>query len=84
MEVTRIFNPSDGLDLYCLHEVSSELLCKTVSEFRDGWNVHRLSTMNNRTPLQLFHSGLNKLKSDVGTYHPELDQVFSALISYIG
>lgn len=77
MEEAHILNPSDVIDVFCLHFVSFELVSKTVDSFRDGWNSHKVSgsKTSNKSPLQMFTNGLLELRAQ-GGYHAELNQVF--------
>lgn len=74
MESIGILNPSNDVDIFCLHTVASQLLSKIVAEFQQGWNRHPLSTEHNLSPIQLFWQGLLKLKAQGGN-HVEFSQV---------
>lgn len=82
MESCGILNPSLDLDIYCLHVTCFRILSLTVEEFRNGWNEHLLSTEKNKTPRQLFVSGLLALKND-GNYHEELCQVNDFYLPFV-
>ena len=70
MEAEGILDPLNEIDLYCLHYTFIPRINKSLESFREGWNNHSLSTENNRTPSQMFVSGLiphlqqNEVESD--------------------
>ncbi|XP_019862005.1 PREDICTED: uncharacterized protein LOC109590546 [Amphimedon queenslandica] len=51
-------NPTNDLDVFCLHWVYLPLINKTLEEFRESWNNHPISTEHNNTPNQLLCQGL--------------------------
>ncbi len=73
LESEGTLNPSDDVDIFCLHFVATKLLVDTVNGFVRGWNAHPISTESNFTPNQLFVIGLLRLKNS-GIYHEELVQ----------
>ncbi|KAJ8300390.1 hypothetical protein KUTeg_021909 [Tegillarca granosa] len=44
--------------LFAVHTVYLPLISKELESFRQGWNNHKLSTENNRTPHQLWLNGI--------------------------
>lgn len=59
MEDRGVLDPDDEVNLYCLHLVFLPRLNRMLTEFKDMWNNHPLRTEHNKTPLQLFSSGLH-------------------------
>ena len=47
LEAALILNPSEDVDIACLHHVVGHLLTTTVESFKNGWNEHRISTAEN-------------------------------------
>ena len=47
----------NDVDLYCLHEIFKPRINTYLLEFMSSWNNHPLSTEQNMTPLQLYHTG---------------------------
>lgn len=74
LEQERILDPSSDFDIMCLHLCVGYFLSTTVDAFLDGWNRHPVRTEGNKTPIQLFYSGLIELSKD-GLPHDELIQV---------
>ncbi len=70
-----LLNPSSDSDIFCLQHVAFPMLSKTVEEFRSGWNHHIVST-EGMTPMQLFWSGLLRLRSEGGHHLEFTNQVF--------
>ena len=52
-------DPLSELDLYCLHYVYLPRINQPLTEFKDSWNEHAISTEGNMTPHQLFFEGIN-------------------------
>ena len=76
LEAALILNPSEDVEIACLHHVVGHLLTTTVESFKNGWNEHPISTAENFTSRQLFTLGLLRLKA-AGKDNAELNQVMS-------
>ena len=50
-------DPLNEVDLFCLHYVFLPKINKTLQEFSECWNNHKLSSEHNLTPNQLFIRG---------------------------
>lgn len=55
MESMGLLNPENITDLFCFHYVFIPLINKRLLEFILAHNNHKLSTEQNKTPLQLFY-----------------------------
>ena len=79
MENQGTLDPGNDVDIYCLHLTCSRLLSKATEGWMETWNNHKISTEQNRTPVQLFAEGTRRLQmtwEDNGGDLPlELDQV---------
>ena len=78
MERLGHLDPSNNIDLFCLHYLATPLLRSAAERFVLAWNNHGIRTEGELTPLQLFSAGLENLKKhsrDSGEYMTELDQV---------
>ena len=64
LEGNGILNPNDDVDLFCLHYVFLPRINSQLETFRQAYSRHRLRTENNRSPLQLWVSGLLKGSND--------------------
>lgn len=75
LESDGFLDPLNEVDLYCLHFVFLPRIQRCVTEFRESWNHHTLSSEGNMTPYQLFYEGMNhivtnndySLESNVGS-----------------
>ena len=47
-------DPTNEVDLYCLHHVFLPRINKSLAEFQESWNNHALSSEGRMTPYQLF------------------------------
>lgn len=59
LEENHTLDPLNELDLYCLHYVYLPRINQSLTEFKDSWNEHAISTEGNMTPHQLFFEGIN-------------------------
>jgi hypothetical protein len=59
MEEAGILSPDSDVDLYALRLVFLPNIQFHIDQFRHGWCCHRLRTENNRTPVQLWLSGIH-------------------------
>lgn len=57
-EQENMLDPSDDLDITCLHFVFLPKINETLNSFLDMWNNHKLRTEKNKSPIQLFMQGL--------------------------
>ena len=67
LESEGILDPLNDVDMYCLHYVFLPRLNKCLSEFKESWNNHGLSSEANMTPAQLHFEGLHYLESSETT-----------------
>ncbi|KAK6492728.1 hypothetical protein HHUSO_G2116, partial [Huso huso] len=58
MEQNLLFDSNSELDIFCLHYVYMPRITAAANEFVTQWNSHRLSTVNNVSPLQKWHAGI--------------------------
>ena len=58
LEERGYLDPLNEVDLYVLHWIFMPHIKKCISEFKNSWNHHALSSEGNMTPLQLFFEGL--------------------------
>ncbi|CAH0560413.1 unnamed protein product [Brassicogethes aeneus] len=54
MEDENILDENDEIDLFCLCYIYLPQIKKSLCEFKQQCNYHRLSTMNSRSPLHLW------------------------------
>ncbi len=60
LESIEMLDPSDNVSLFCLHYVFIPRINQSLKEWREVWICHPLSSVNGKTPLQLFYTGLLK------------------------
>lgn len=63
LEERGSLNPVNELHLFALHHVFLERINKSLTSFKDGWNMHSLRTESNHSPLQLFNAGVLRLQN---------------------
>lgn len=69
MEDSGILSAHNEEDLYALHFVFMPRLQKALAEFQRLWNFHGLSSMNSRSPLALWHTGMVNASRESSTVH---------------
>ncbi|EFX78222.1 hypothetical protein DAPPUDRAFT_320754 [Daphnia pulex] len=62
MELNGILQSESDIDLFCLHFVGMNLFQRTLQGYVASWNNHPMRTKGNKTPIQLYISGLASLK----------------------
>ena len=62
MEHINLLDPANELHLYALHYVYIPRIYSALSQFRAGWNNHRIRTEHNLSPEQLFTAGVLRLQ----------------------
>ena len=58
LEDLQLVNINDNRDIYALHFVFIPIIQQLLDLFKQGWAHHALRTEHNRTPFQLWISGL--------------------------
>ena len=58
LEEDGILDPSNEVDIFCLHFVFLPRINKSLKDFQGSWNCHSLSSEGNMSPIQLFFEGL--------------------------
>lgn len=79
LERDGLLNPLNEVDLYCLHFIFKPRINKCLSEFKESWNQHGLSSEGNMTPYQLFFEGINHITGDTSSPNAETDVDLSEL-----
>ena len=67
LESEEWLNPTNEVDLYCLHYIFLPLISSNLAGFQESWNCHSLSSEGSRTPYQLFTEGLSEVSSSQET-----------------
>ena len=85
LESAGYLDLNSDIDLFSLHYVFLPRINRSLTFFIDGWNHHPLSTEKNRTPNQLWISGLHKVagtgsKIDEEVWEPRSDVRSSVII----
>ncbi|OQV22368.1 hypothetical protein BV898_03864 [Hypsibius exemplaris] len=57
MEQEAILDPSDAIQLFCLHFIFLPRINQALTSFLEGWNRHSLRTEQYQTPRQVFLAG---------------------------
>ena len=58
LEDNRALTPDNEIDIFCLHYVFLPRINAPLEAFRHSYSQHRLYTEHNRSPLQLWTSGM--------------------------
>ena len=58
MEENKILERSNELHLFALHFVYLPRIQKSLNSFQEAWNHHQISTEGNKSPYQLWMSGM--------------------------
>ena len=61
MESDGILDPNNEDQLFCLHELYKPAINNMLRKFCDSWVNHKLRTARNKTPLQLFIMGMQRI-----------------------
>ena len=61
LEDSGLLDVDNPLDLYALHFVFTPLIQRHIDVFHHGWAYHSLRTERNKTPQQLWISGLQNV-----------------------
>ena len=63
-EDIELLDPNDIVDLYVLHHVFLSVIQKQLDVFKEAWACHSLRTEKNRTPRQLWITGLHEANAE--------------------
>ena len=64
LEDAELLDRDNSIHLFCLHYVFIPRIKHTLREFLDSYSYHRLRTAGNRSPYQLWMSGMAQLSGD--------------------
>jgi hypothetical protein len=64
MEIDGQLDVGSEVNLFCFHVVAYDLLQRSLQAFKDAWNCHPIRTEHSRSPMELYISGLQKLKEE--------------------
>ena len=73
MEEYGCLDASNDVDVFCLHYVFQPRINRCLNEFKTRWNLHKLSSENDKTPSQLYISGMLRR---YGSSFREVKEVF--------
>lgn len=62
LEYHGLLNPIDDVHIFALHYIYLPRINKSLLEFKDAWNSHKVRTEQGLTPSQLFTSGALQLR----------------------
>ena len=62
LEYHGLLNPIDNIHIFAVHYVYLPRINKSLLEFKDAWNSHKVRTEQGFTPSQLFTSGALRLR----------------------
>lgn len=71
MENCAILDSMNEVHLWALHFVYLPRINMCLSEFVSQWNNHSLSSVQGRTPMQLWHSGMIQNIDSIVDIHPD-------------
>ncbi len=75
LEREELLDPTNEVDLYCLHYVFQPLISSNLAEFQESWNCHNLSSEGSRTPYQLFAEGLSEVQESAESFDTTPDDI---------
>ena len=86
LEHDHILYPDNDVDIFCLHEVFTPRINKSLTEFVSSWHNHPMSSERNMAPFQLFHVGIidDQETSDRGGKFLQLSQLCQTLRNACG
>ncbi len=58
MEIMNLLDPTNEVDLFCLHYIYTPIINRSLQLFCNGYSRHTISTAGNRSPLQLWIEGM--------------------------
>lgn len=73
LEDSQVLDPTNQFHQFCLHYVYLPRINNHLSQWRNGWNQHRISSAGNRTPMQLYILGLLNVAGSNHTVAEELE-----------
>ena len=81
MEETSILHADSDVHIFCLHYVYLPRVNNSLSQFRNAWNNHPLSSMTQLSPNQLWISGSHPDQSTGIDSSNHVSAIYSTLIS---
>ena len=66
LENQDVLRPDEERHLWCLHHVFLPIINRHLNSWKDAWVHHPLRTERNKTPMQLWISGLQEAWNSLG------------------
>lgn len=80
LEDNNLLDPTNAVDLLCVTYTFLPRINRMLELFRNMWNNHKIRTEKNKSPLQLFMTGMhNVIENDLGCEYFEHFDDISAL-----
>jgi hypothetical protein len=77
MEDMQILDPISDVHLFCLHYIFIPRINRHLTEWKQAWIMHPMSSQGNQTPFQLWTSGLLQFDGSGGAVASELFEHFN-------
>ena len=73
LERYQLLDPLNEEAMYALHHVYCPQINRSLVELKNSWNNHPMSTVHNRSPLQLWYSGFSNANTEYSEVQGVLD-----------
>lgn len=64
METDGLLDPENERHIFCLHVVYQPVINDMLDKFSNAWLNHKIRTVSNKTPLQLFIMGMQQIQHE--------------------
>lgn len=72
LEDSHLLDVSDDISLFCLHYIFIPRITRHLWEWKQAWIHHPMTSMNSKTPIQLWTQGLLSLSGGTTSIGREL------------
>lgn len=64
METEGVLDPDNERHIFCLHVVYQPIINDMLQKFANAWLNHKMRTVSNKSPLQLFIMGMQQIQHE--------------------
>ena len=87
METEGVLDPDNERHIFCLHVVYQPIINDMLQKFSNAWLNHKMRTVSNKSPLQMFIMGMQQIQHENRTianeYFENLSEVQRTTVKII-
>ena len=83
METEGVLDPDNERHIFCLHAVYQPIINDMLQKFSNAWLHHKMRTVSNKSPLQVFIMGMQQIQHENRTIANEYFENLSEVMCIV-